>query len=118
MKHYIRKPSIVMAYMFDEFVQYGRTHGANIVNGMPWSFEFFGCSVTHENNHRYILADGRNPHQDVTPNHVVLVDKEGTVSVFFCAEFFRDYTEYAEVKTPADEVADPTVDAEEEHRPA
>jgi hypothetical protein len=41
---------------FDEFVQYGREHGANIVNGMPWSFVFNGHSVTHENDDLYLIG--------------------------------------------------------------
>lgn len=30
---------------FDEFVQYGRDNGANIVGGMPWSFTYNGHPV-------------------------------------------------------------------------
>jgi hypothetical protein len=41
---------------FDEFVQYGKDHGANIVNGMPWSFVFNGHAVTHENDDLYLIG--------------------------------------------------------------
>ena len=41
---------------FDEFVQYGIDHGANVVNGMPWSFMFNGHAVTHENDDLYLIG--------------------------------------------------------------
>ena len=41
---------------FDEFVEYGRQNGANIVNGMPWSFEYKGYRVSHENDEAYIIT--------------------------------------------------------------
>jgi len=41
---------------FDEFVQYGIDHGANVVNGMPWSFIFNGHAVTHENDDLYLIG--------------------------------------------------------------
>lgn len=47
-------------YTFDEFVQYGRDNGANIVDDMPWSFNFLGHPVTHENNDLYLIA-GNEP---------------------------------------------------------
>jgi hypothetical protein len=39
---------------FDEFVEYGKAHTDNIVNGMPWSFEFYGCA--HENDDLYLIS--------------------------------------------------------------
>jgi hypothetical protein len=41
---------------FDEFVQYGKDNGANIVNGMPWSFIFNGHAVTHETDDCYLIG--------------------------------------------------------------
>lgn len=41
---------------FDEFVQYGLDHGANVVKGMPWSFIFNGHAVTHENDDLYLIG--------------------------------------------------------------
>jgi hypothetical protein len=41
---------------FDEFVQYGIDHGANVVNGMPWSFIFNGHAVTHETDDLYLIG--------------------------------------------------------------
>lgn len=44
-------------FTFDQFVQYGREHGANIVDGMPWSFHFFGYPVTHETDQLYLIGN-------------------------------------------------------------
>lgn len=43
---------------FGEFIAYGIKAGGNVVNGMPWSFQFEGRPVTHENNDLYLIADG------------------------------------------------------------
>lgn len=46
---------------FNELIEYGRNNGANIVNGMPWSFSYRGMPVTHENDMCYlILIDGNS----------------------------------------------------------
>lgn len=51
-----------MIYTFDEFVQYGKDNGGNIVNGMPWHFTFHGFPVTHENDNHYLICLPREPH--------------------------------------------------------
>lgn len=43
-------------YDFDKFVSYGIAAGANVVNGMPWSFKFGDYPVTHENDNLYLIA--------------------------------------------------------------
>ena len=43
---------------WDMFIQYGIDHTDNIVNGMPWSFDFFGHPVTHENDKLYLIDSG------------------------------------------------------------
>lgn len=55
MAKYRKKPVIVEAITFEELVEYGRTNGANIVNGMPWSFKYAGKPVTHENDDCYLI---------------------------------------------------------------
>lgn len=50
-----KKPVLVEAITFDELVEYGRTHGANIINGMPWSFDYKGHPITHENDQCYLI---------------------------------------------------------------
>jgi len=45
-----------MTLSFDQFVQYGIEHGANLVDGVPWSFDFEGYRVTHENDDLYLIT--------------------------------------------------------------
>ena len=50
-----KKPVVIEAITFDEFVQYGKEHTDNLVNGMPWSFEYKGHPITQENNECYLI---------------------------------------------------------------
>jgi hypothetical protein len=50
-----KKPVTVEAITFEELVEYGRENGANIVNGMPWSFQYKGHPITHENDDCYLI---------------------------------------------------------------
>jgi hypothetical protein len=40
---------------FDGLVQHGLNNGANVENGMPWSWKINGKSITHENDDLYII---------------------------------------------------------------
>lgn len=55
MSYYIKKPVTIEAITFDELVQFGRENGANIVNDMPWSFQYKGQPITHENDDCYLI---------------------------------------------------------------
>ena len=55
MTMYRKKPVVIEAITFEELVEYGRAHGGNIVNGMPWSFDYKGQPVTHENDDCYLI---------------------------------------------------------------
>lgn len=59
---------------FDQFVEYGKQNGGNIVNGMPWSFEYRGMPVTHENDNCYLVAN-----QHFTKDDVLIIDNIGNV---------------------------------------
>lgn len=50
-----KKPVVIEAITFDELVDYGCSSGANIVNGMPWSFNYQGQPITHENDNCYLI---------------------------------------------------------------
>lgn len=52
---YRKKPVVIEAITFDELVEYGKANGANIVNGMPWSFDYKGQPITHENYDCYLI---------------------------------------------------------------
>lgn len=56
MASFRKKPVVIEAITFDELVEYGRTHGyESIVNGMPWSFDYKGQRITHENDDCYLV---------------------------------------------------------------
>lgn len=48
----------VRKFDFEQFVAYGREKVQAPEDTMPWSFDFYGWAVTHENNDRYILSKG------------------------------------------------------------
>lgn len=57
-----KKPVVVEAITFDELVAYGllesKKSSANnvpVVRGMPWSFQYQGQPITHENDDTYII---------------------------------------------------------------
>jgi hypothetical protein len=52
---YRKKPVVIEAISFKEFVELGKQMGANIVNGMPWSYTYHGHPVTHENDECYLI---------------------------------------------------------------
>lgn len=55
MPKFRKMPVIVEAITFEELVAYGLAHGANVVNGMPWSFDYNGRPITHENDDCYLI---------------------------------------------------------------
>ena len=52
---YRKKPVVIEAITFQELVEYGLSHGANVYDGMPWSFNYKGHPITHETDDRYII---------------------------------------------------------------
>ncbi|HET7552173.1 MAG TPA: hypothetical protein VFK04_12855 [Gemmatimonadaceae bacterium] len=55
MAYWRKKPVTVEAITFDELVEHGRANGGNIVNGMPWSFDYRGHPITHEDDSCYLI---------------------------------------------------------------
>ena len=51
---YRKKPVVVEALTFDELVSYGLAATGQVV-GIPWSFEFKGQPITHENDDCYLI---------------------------------------------------------------
>lgn len=50
-----KKPVVVEAITFDELVAYGIASGAPLHDGMPWSFDYHGHPITHENDDCYLI---------------------------------------------------------------
>lgn len=52
---FIKKPVVVEAITFDELIEYGKNNGGNVVRDMPWSFDYKGQPITHENDNCYLI---------------------------------------------------------------
>lgn len=68
MAKYRKKPVVIDAYTFDEFVAIGQSAVAEVMRGIPWSFDFTTCveddkgnrhykihPITHENDDCYLI---------------------------------------------------------------
>jgi hypothetical protein len=74
-----KKPVTIEALTFDEFVEYGRNHTINIINGMPWSFEFMGYNITHENDECYLIPTLEADTQKFTPQDMLIIGIKGEI---------------------------------------
>lgn len=52
---YRKKPVVIEAVTFEEFIAYGREHADSVVNGVPWHFDYNGHPVTHMNDDAYLI---------------------------------------------------------------
>lgn len=75
---YRKKPVTIEAITFDEFVQYGLRHANNIVNEMPWSFEYKGHAITHENDECYLIPTLEGVHF-FTPKDMLITGVQGEI---------------------------------------
>ena len=75
---YRKKPVVIEAITFDEFLEYGRNHGANIVNGMPWHFEYNGHPVTHYSDTCYCIPTLEGDHM-FTPEDMLITGVKGEI---------------------------------------
>lgn len=56
MAKYRKKPVVIEAITFNELVEYGLAHcGGHQHNDMPWSFEYKGHHITHEDDKCYLI---------------------------------------------------------------
>lgn len=55
MSKYRKKPVVIEAITFDELVQIGKDQMVPLYGGMPWSFEYQGQPITHENDDCYLI---------------------------------------------------------------
>ena len=50
-----KKPVVIEAITFEELVAHGIEQGVPLNNGMPWSFDYQGQPITHENDDCYLI---------------------------------------------------------------
>lgn len=79
MAWYRKKPVVIEAITFDELVKYGKEHGGNIgPNGLPWSFQYLGHPVTHENDTCYLIPTLEGTMQ-FTPADMLITGVQGEI---------------------------------------
>jgi hypothetical protein len=78
MPKFRKKPVVIEAITFQEFIEYGRSNGANIVGGMPWSFNYNGHPVTHENDECYLIPTLEGTH-NFTPQDMLITGVNGEI---------------------------------------
>ena len=78
MAKFQKKPVEVEAITFDELVQHGREVGGNIVNGMPWSFDYAGHPITHENYQCYLIPTLEGT-MYMTPDDMLIIGIAGEI---------------------------------------
>lgn len=78
MAKFRKKPVVIEAITFAEFVEYGRANGGNIVNGMPWSFKYKGHAITHENDECYLIPTLEGTH-NFTPQDMLITGIKGEI---------------------------------------
>lgn len=75
---YRKKPVEIEAITFEEFVEYGKNHTDNIVDGMPWSFEYNGYPITYESNGAYLIPTLEGTMQ-FTPEDMLITGVNGEI---------------------------------------
>jgi hypothetical protein len=73
-----KKPVTVEAITFEQLVQHGRDNGGNIVDGMPWSFEYKGHPITHENDQCYLIPTKEGTMR-FTPDDMLITGVQGEI---------------------------------------
>jgi len=77
---YRKKPVVIEAVTFKEFVQFGKSVMAEsmLVKGMPWSFIYKGHTVTHENDECYLIPTLEG-NMRFTPNDMLITGVNGEI---------------------------------------
>lgn len=84
-----KKPVIVDAITFDEFVRYGIDHGAEIVDGLPVKFDYHGHMVTRGNEYCYVIPTMEGDHV-FTSNDMLITGVQS--EIYPCKRFIFDQT--------------------------
>lgn len=75
---YRKKPVVIEAITFQELVEHGLNNTTNIVNGMPWSFDYKGHPIIHENDEHYLIPTLEGTH-NMTPADMLITGIYGEI---------------------------------------
>lgn len=91
MSQFKQKPNLFEAISFDELVKHGLAQkDANIVNGIPWNFDYKEHSISHENDKCYLIPTNNGVHH-FTPDDMLVLDKYGDLHVYSKEDFNKTY---------------------------
>jgi hypothetical protein len=72
-----------------EFIEYGKKDNQHLVNGMPWSFVFFGYGVTHEHDALYLIQTKEGQTLRFKPDEVLLIREDNTMFTLMSSDLFN-----------------------------
>lgn len=76
---YRKKPVVIEALTWQEFIDYGAAHATSYgPNGIPWSFSYNGHQVTHERDDCYLIPTLEGVH-NMTPTDMLITGVKGEI---------------------------------------
>ncbi|QGH72778.1 MAG: protein of unknown function DUF2829 [Podoviridae sp. ctLUJ1] len=84
------KRTHIISLTFKELIQHGIDSGAPLFNGMPWSFQFLGHPVTHENDNCFIIStpDGQLA---MSPEDMLIIGEWNVLQVMSTEKFLAAF---------------------------
>jgi hypothetical protein len=80
MAKFRKKPVEIEAITWNELVEHGKTEVGDkaLINGMPWSFEYGGHPITHENDECFLIPTLEGIH-NMTPKDMLITGVNGEI---------------------------------------
>lgn len=75
---YRKKPVVIEAITFDELVNHGKADGGLSIDGVPWSFDYNGHPITHENDECYLIPTLEGT-MNFTPSDMLITGVQGEI---------------------------------------
>lgn len=96
MAKYKKKPVVIEAITFQEFIEYGIKQAVCLVAGEPWHFEYKGHPVTQENSNRYLVPTLEGVH-NFTPEDMLITGVNGEIYPCKIDIFEKTYEKMEEI---------------------
>lgn len=90
MAKFRKKPVVIEAITFAELVEHGRSNGANVVNGMPWAFNYGPHHISHENDTCYLIPTLEGT-MKMGPDDMLITGVKGEIYPCKCDIFAATY---------------------------
>jgi len=74
----LKKPKVIEAITFNEFLEIGRKTPGNETREFPWYFQFNGYPVTHENDKCYLIPTNYDVLK-FTSEDVLVIEENGEI---------------------------------------